>query len=67
MTQQEIQRINELARLSKQRALTPEEKSEQQMLRAKYLEGFRRNLNAQLDNTVIEYPDGHREKLHRKK
>lgn len=34
----EIPRINELARLSKERELTAEEKAEQAMLRKKYLE-----------------------------
>ena len=39
-----IDRINELARLSKERALTESERAEQAALRAEYLEEFRRGL-----------------------
>ncbi len=39
-----IDRINELGRLSKTRELTPEEKEEQQALRAEYLAWFRSSL-----------------------
>lgn len=46
-------RINELARLSRERELTPEEKEEQARLRKEYLAAFKSNLTAQLDNTYI--------------
>ena len=39
-----IDRINELARLAKERELTAEEKAEQTALRTEYLEEFRRSL-----------------------
>ena len=39
-----IDRINELARLSKTRELTEDEREEQKRLRAEYLEEFRRGL-----------------------
>ena len=39
-----IERINELARLAKERELTEEEKTEQQALRQEYLAEFRRSL-----------------------
>lgn len=46
-------RINELARKSKAEGLTVEEKAEQAALRAEWLEKFRANLRAQLDNIEI--------------
>lgn len=62
-----IQRINELAKKAKTpEGLTPEEKKEQQELRAEYVAGFRRNLEAQLENTVVVEQDGTRHKLGRK-
>lgn len=51
-------RINELARLSKERELTAEEKEEQAQLREEYLAAFRSNLRSQLDNTFIVEKDG---------
>ena len=39
-----IDRINELARLSKERELTDDEKAEQTALRAEYIAEFRRTL-----------------------
>lgn len=62
-----IERINELARLAKERELTPEEAEERARLRAEYLEAFRQSTRATLDSTVIQYPDGTRRKLERKK
>ena len=63
MEKAKVDRINELARTAKVRALTAEEKKEQQSLRMEYLADFRKSFGAMLDNTVIEYPDGSREKL----
>ena len=48
MEKAKIERINELARLAKERALTEEEKAEQQALRAEYLEEYRRALRGGL-------------------
>lgn len=63
MEKQKIDRINELARKSKQTELSPEEKAEQQALREEYIKEFRRSLGMTLDNTVIQRPDGSKEKL----
>ncbi len=67
MEQKKIDRINELARLAKERELTPEEAAERQALRAEYIAAFRNNLAAQLDNTVIVDKDGNRIKPTRHK
>lgn len=66
MDQRDLDRINELARLSRERALTPEEKAEQQRLRAAYLAVFRSNLMAQLDNAEVVDEQGNRVPLRRK-
>ncbi len=63
MEQKKIDRINELARLKKERPLTAAEAEEQAALRKEYIEAYRRSLRGILDNTVVEYPDGHRESL----
>ena len=67
MEQAKVERINELARLSKVRPLTDAEKEEQAALRAEYISDFRASFGAILDNTVIERPDGTREKLNKQK
>ena len=59
----DIKRINELAKIAKERELTPEELEERAKLRAEYIEDFRRSFAAQLDNTVIRRPDGTEERL----
>ena len=59
MTQEKIARINQLARKSKTPAgLTEAEKAEQQALRQEYLAEIRRSFRAQLENTMIQEPDG---------
>ncbi len=50
ITKEQIDRINELARKSKSEGLTEEEKAEQAVLRREYIEAFKANLKAQLDN-----------------
>lgn len=56
VTEEQIKRINELARKSKTaEGLTGAEKEEQQMLRRIYIDSFKANLRAQLDN--IEFVD----------
>lgn len=54
----EIPRINELARLSKERELTMEEKAEQAALRKKYLEAVRGAAKDILLNSTIRDPEG---------
>ena len=63
MEQAKIDRINELARKSKVEPLTEEEKAEQKALRDEYIAAFRASCRGQLDNTVIQRPDGTRESL----
>ncbi len=58
-----IDRINELAALAKTRELTESEAAERQALRGEYLKEFRAYMRGTLDNTVIERPDGTREKI----
>ncbi len=66
MTQERIDRLNQLARAKKQRELTAQELAEQAELRAEYLQSIRQSLTSQLDNTTIVYPDGTRKKLERR-
>lgn len=68
MTQEKIDRINELARKAKTPGgLTPEELAERDVLRREYIDSYKRSLIGQLDNTHIQYPDGTKKKLEKKK
>ncbi len=58
MEQKKIDRINSLARLSKERELTPKEREEQKILRNEFRRSVIESLTGQLDNTVIIRPDG---------
>ena len=58
MKPEKIQRINELSRKSKAEGMTEEEKKEQAVLRREFVESFRSNLKAQLDNIDIQEKDG---------
>lgn len=60
MDLENIKRINELTELSRQRELTEAEQAERKRRRDAYLKEFREQMRAQLDNTVVEYPDGTR-------
>ncbi len=53
MNQEKIDRINWLAHKSKSEGLTPEELEEQAILRREYIDDFKKNLKAQLDNIEI--------------
>lgn len=55
-----IKRINELYHKSQNEGLSEEEKEEQAKLRKEYVDSVRNNLKSQLDNIVIEKPDGSR-------
>ncbi len=66
MEKEKVARINELAHLQKERQLTDAEKKEQAALRAEYVAEIRASFGAMLQNTVIERPDGTREKLPKK-
>lgn len=63
MDEKKIERINELARLAKQRELTQEEQTERNALRREYIDSFKASLRGTLDNTVIQYPDGTKKKV----
>jgi len=67
VTDEKINRINELARKSRSEGLSEEEKTEQKMLREEYIKGFRTSLKNQLDNTVVINPDGSSFRLKQKK
>lgn len=58
MLEEKIQRINELYRKSKAEGLTAEEFQEQKVLRAEYIDAFKRNLRGQLNNISIQEKDG---------
>ena len=67
MDQSKIDRINQLARKAKTpEGLTAEETSERDALRREYVDAFKASLTAQLDNTVIQYPDGTRKRLRKR-
>ena len=66
MEQNKIDRINQLAKLAKQRELTPEETAERAALRKEFLADFRKNLTDTLDNTYLVDEQGNKTKLERK-
>ena len=63
MEKEKLNRINELAKKSKEAPLTEEELAEQYELRQEYIREIRMSFGAMLDNTVIQYPDGSRKSL----
>ena len=66
MEQSRIERINQLARLAKERPLTPEELMERDDLRKEYIAQWRKNAIEVLENTYIQTPDGVKHKLQKK-
>ena len=66
MEHEKIERINELTRLSRERELTHEELVEREALRREYLDGFRQNARAVLENVRLKRPDGTLEPLKKK-
>lgn len=63
MNKEKIERINFLARKSRNEGLTDEEKLKQQILRDEYRASCILNLASQLDNTYVVEPDGRKHKL----
>ena len=55
VTQEMIDRINQLAAKKKKQGLTPQETAEQKELYKEYLAAFRANLKSQLD--MIEFAE----------
>jgi len=66
MTQEKIDRINQLARKAKAEGLTAEELAERDVLRREYIDSVKASLVGHLDNTVIQHPDGSRTPLRKK-
>ena len=67
MEQKEIDRINELTRLARERELTAEEQDERAVLRKKYVDSFKASLVSQLETTYILDEKGNKKKVERKK
>lgn len=63
MEKAKIDRINELAKLAKERELTPEELSERDALRKEYLDEWRKSTISVLENTYIVDEKGNKRKL----
>ena len=64
MEQAKIERINALAKKAKSpEGLTPEEMVERDLLRREYIDAYRKNLEAQLENIRIVEPDGTKHRL----
>ena len=66
MENSKLARINELAKLAKERELTAEELAERDALRKEYIAEWRQGALGVLDNVVIQTPDGKKHKLQRK-
>lgn len=58
VTQETLDRINELYKKSKAEGLTESEAAEQKELRAAYIKAFRENLRGTLETIKIQNPDG---------
>ena len=61
-----VARINELAAKNKAEGLTEEELAERDKLRRIYIDSYKANLVAQLENTYIVQPDGTKVKVKHK-
>ena len=66
MIQEKLSRINELAKLQKERDLTEAEKAEQSRLRKQYIEEWRAGAVQVLENTYIVDKNGVKRKLQKK-
>ena len=58
MTYEKTARVNELTRLSRERALTKQEEEERKLLRQAEIEDIKAGARKTLDNTLVEYADG---------
>lgn len=65
MEQKKIDRINELAKLAKERELTDEEKVERAALRQEYVNSVLGDLRNQLNNPYVMDEKGNKTKLTR--
>ncbi len=58
LNDQELARLNELARKKKTQNLTDSEAAEQKQLREKYLNNFRRSISGQIESIKVVDPEG---------
>ena len=63
MENSKLQRINELAKLAKERELSPQEQEERAQLRQEYIAEWRKGLIEVMENTYVQTPDGKKRKL----
>lgn len=64
MEKTRTEKLNEYAkRVKAGETLTPEELADRDRLRAEFVAEFRKNFRQQLDNTVVQYPDGTKKSL----
>ena len=66
MTNSKLERINELARIARERELTPEESAERDVLRKEYIAEWRAGAEQVLENTYIVDEHGNKRKLKKK-
>ncbi len=66
MKQEQIDRINELARKARFAGLTPDEEKERAVLRRAYIDSVLGNLKSQLDHTYLVDKQGNKRKLKKK-
>ena len=66
MIQDKLERINELARLQRERELTEAEREEQAQLRREYIAEWRNGVMQVLDNTYVVDKNGIKHKLQKK-
>ncbi len=67
VTQEQIDRINVLARKAKTEGLTEEEKAERDALRKAYIEAFRESTRAAVESLYIQQEDGSYQQVQQKK
>ncbi|MBE7063080.1 MAG: DUF896 domain-containing protein [Ruminococcaceae bacterium] len=67
MTEELLQRINFLARKSREEGLTEEETREQSALRQQYIREFRQGVENTLGNVYIVDKDGNKKRVGKKK
>ncbi len=67
MEKEQLARINALARLAKERELTPEEQTEREQLRRQYIADWRAGAIATLESIRIQEPDGSIHPLEKRK
>ena len=67
MTDERIQRINELARKKREEGLTAEEQAEQDTLRREYIQSWREGVIQTLENTFLVDENGNKRPLPKKK